>query len=198
MSLKNLFISILIQTLILCYFSQNSYAGPFGTNMGDKPEQFEGLTLITSNTKEQTYKANKLPKNHSYLASYELTFRKSGLAQIIGASSPYEDGYCNETRKIYDTIKSQLSNKYHNPDDINEFDMSVKDMGERFFCYTLYENKRKHFCKWTKNLPNDIKEIMLGIAATSKDTSAVLIMIKYKNIDEEYKVIDNKSDSDAL
>lgn len=197
MSIHKYIICIILQIIILFSYSDIVYSGPFGTEMGNKSESFKNLTFLNKNTKEEIFRTHSVPKKHSLFDIYELTFRQSGLAKIVAASFEFSsDDSCVDTLKIYNTVKSQISKKYHNPNIINEHvDYRYKDLG---FCFTLNNGKRKHACVWNSNLPDNIKCIFLAIISVNKNTSQVILSYEYNNIAYEFEVKDNADDSDAL
>ncbi|MBD5416867.1 MAG: hypothetical protein HDR50_04250 [Desulfovibrio sp.] len=91
-------------------------AGPFGTEMVQKPEQFTGLKKVEvagSGADIYTfYTTDTLPKTNPLFESYTLLFGKNGLAKVIATNKTYANySYGNQVQEEYSTLKEQLTKK---------------------------------------------------------------------------------------
>ena len=100
-------------TLCLCLLFTQAYAGPFGTEMGDKPEKF-GKTF-NDLSPERGIRVTP-PKQHSTFTIYELRFADDGLASVTALSDYYKrDRFASGAKSDYATLKKQLTEKYGQP-----------------------------------------------------------------------------------
>lgn len=166
-------------TLCLCLLFTQAYAGPFGTEMGDKPEKF-GKTF-NDLSPERGIRVTP-PKQHSTFTIYELRFADDGLASVTALSDYYKrDRFASGAKSDYATLKKQLTEKYGQPQ-ITEYLKSggIYDKDSEFAA-SLYYKERFHFATWSNNLPDNLIEITLGIMGVSSDSVILGLVYKYKN-----------------
>lgn len=186
-----LFISLLL--------TSNAVAGPFGTEMGDAQEKFQGLVPIpTSKMPGKIYAVPNLPKKHSTFSTYVLSFGNNGLAGVFGVSENFtNDGYGIKIKNEYEKIKSQLTEKYGQPQIYEELNSGSIWDNDNEFVISLLKNERAHSCEWNKNLSDNVSLIRLKILAISSDTTQLAIFYKYKNYDDIEKQ-QNEKEKDSL
>ena len=192
---------LLISLLLIGFILAPGYgeAGPFGTRMGQPKDEFENLRKINSDKPGvESYTTTKLPKRHSIFKNYVLDFSQNGLISIIGMSEQFDnDRAAQRARNEYENLKRQLTEKYGVPvvnESVNPDGLWKKD-GE--FAMALFKNDRKHYCEWTKDLPDDLKLIKLLLIPHSSDEVSVAIYYQYKNIEESQKAQD-EMEKDSL
>lgn len=180
-----------------CFFSLAgmAVAGPFGTEMGQKPDQFTNLERVEiSGPLEKVfslYITDTLPKMNPLFQKYHLIFGKDGLARIDASSETYkDDAYGVHVRNSYDIIKKQLIKKYGEP---KSYDFLRKDSiwtREKDFVIGLYKGERHLSSIWKTNLPDNISRILLLVHGNSPEESYLSLAYEYKNYDEIQKKID--------
>ena len=159
---------ILFAALCSGLMTNSAYAGPFGTEMGDKPEKFESLTPVVPGYR---YITNTLPKTHTDFSKYQLSFAPSGLA-FVGAFTD-EKFDEKQAKKNLTEIKKQLIEKYGQPQEDKEI-----------------------FVMWKDNLPNGLASIIL--ATLKKDFKhRIELRYLYKIHKEAVEAI-KKKNIDAL
>lgn len=129
------------------------FAGPFGTNMGDKKEEYLKYNLH-SFAHGSLIKTMFPPVRHPDFDSYELWFQEDGLCHVHAKSASY-DLNTGEVARIYKKIKEQLR-KYGIPSEIHE----CPNIPGYFLSYML--DGGSHETIWT-NPSGDIAEIKLAI-----------------------------------
>lgn len=157
-------------SLLLCasLISAPAFAGPFGTEMGDKPEKFKSLMEVIPGF---SYGATSLPKTHTEFSSYSLFFAPSGLAFINASTGDKFDE--KKAKKKTVEIKKQLIEKYGSP-----------------------AEDKEQFVIWNKNLPANIESIIL-MCYKKEFQYRIELKYWYKNF-KEYKEAIRKNNIDAL
>lgn len=177
-------------------------AGPFGTEMGQKPEQFTGLEKIEFKGPRaeihSLYRAHTLPKMNPIFDRYILLFGRTGLARVLAYSKPYmNDSFGNQLQENFNTLKRQLTKKYGKPE---EFDF-LKDGSlwnkSRDFVMGIHKNERVLAASWENNLPDNLDAIMLKAEADSPTNSSLVLIYEYKNFKDMVEEIE-KAAEDAL
>ena len=93
------------------------FAGPFGTQMGAKPEQFSGLKDAPPDFGVNTYETRNIPKPHYSLGRYVLGFDASGL------------------EALYNELETQLAEKYGKPGNYG----TRENSGDYRYWYAVWE-----------------------------------------------------------
>lgn len=177
-------------------------AGPFGTEMGQKPEQFTGLKKVEvtgSGTDIYTlYTTDTLPKTNPLFESYTLLFGKNGLAKVIATGKTYaNDSYGNQVQEEYSTLKEQLTKKYGKPKSYDFLEDGSIWNKSKDFVMAVYRGERVLAAFWKTNLPDNIAAIGLNVKGVSPLGSYLSLTYEYKNFEaiaEEIK----KAAEDAL
>lgn len=181
------------------FFASLSYAGPFGTTMGDSPDKYTDLKNTKTNQFGiERYQTTKMPKIHSSFEEYILDFGSTGLVSVMAVSEIFDNDRAGiKARNTYDTLKKQLSEKYGIPLVGEMLSPSSIWKKENEFIASIVHNERVHGCQWEENLPDNLKEIQLIIYGESYDRARVVINYKYINIDEVNKM-QKKNEKDSL
>lgn len=191
--------SILFPTILLLLISTVSYAGPFGTRMGEPKDDFSNLTQIETNKPGiEMYYTSHMPKRHSLFQQYILTFGDAGLVSVSAISKAFDnDRAAKGALRAYDSLKKQLTEKYGKPESLEFFrpDGIWKKDGD--FAMSLLRNERQHACDWTNNLPDDLKLIRLMVIGESSDCVKVGLLYEYTNVDMA-KAIQENIEKDSL
>lgn len=183
-----------------CFFALAglAVAGPFGTEMGQKPEDFQDLEKINESGYSTSYFTTNVPKQNSFFTGYGLTFGKNGLALVIGTSDSYEnDAYGTHVKKDYEILKNQLTKKYGKPESFDFLKSQSIWNKDRDFAMSLLKNERKLESFWVENLPDNIASIHLRATASSPTETSFRLVYEYKNFDEIRKEKD-KASRDSL
>lgn len=181
------------------FFASLSYAGPFGTTMGDSPDKYTDLKNTKTNQFGiERYLTSKMPKMHSSFENYLLDFGNAGLVSVVAVSEIFDNDRAGiRIRNSYDTLKKQLSEKYGSPLVLEMLSPNSIWKKENEFINSIVHNERVHGCQWEKNLPDNLKEIKLMIYGESHDRARILLSYKYINIDEVNKM-QEKNEKDSL
>ncbi len=142
------------------------FAGPFGTQMGAKPEQFSGLKDAPPDFGVNTYETRNIPKPHYSLGRYVLGFDASGLERVV-AFSDFENMDGRSAKALYNELETQLAEKYGKPGNYG----TRENSGDYRYWYAV----------WEKNLPDDLAKIYLSIRVASAARLRVAIIYVYKN-----------------
>lgn len=183
-----------------CFFSLAgmAVAGPFGTEMGQKPEQFTGLRKTDGGEHFALYFTDTLPKKNSFFPYYTLAFGKDGLALVTGISKEYKnDAYGAAVREDYEIIKKQLTKKYGEPESFDFLKSQSIWSKDRDFAMSLFKNERRLESFWVKNLPDNLESIHLYAMASSPSETSFLVVYEYKNFDKIRKA-DAEASKDSL
>lgn len=170
-----------------CFFALAglAVAGPFGTEMGQTPEQFKGLTKenIPVDPKiGSQYVTNSLPKTNPLFQNYTLIFGKVGLAKVIAKSKFFlNDINGNEIKKAYAQLKEQLTKKYGEPKSYDFLHADSKWSEEKDFLMSLSVQERTLLSIWDKNLPDNISTILLQAVGLSPLNGALYLSYEYEN-----------------
>lgn len=181
-----------------CFFSLAglAVAGPFGTEMGQTPEQFTGLKKVDVPTPEagvySKYLTEIMPKPNPDFSLYSLIFGHDGLAKVIAASKIFKnDRHGGAIIGKYEEIKNQLTKKYGVP---KSYDFLKEDSiwkNNKDFLMGIKTKDRILQAVWRNdNLPDNIFSILLKVGALSSDTGVIYLSYEYKNfssITEEMK-----------
>lgn len=184
---------------VFMFFASLSYAGPFGTTMGDSPDKYTDLKNTKTNQFGiERYLTSKMPKMHSSFENYLLDFGNAGLVSVVAVSEIFDNDRAGiRVRNSYDTLKKQLSEKYGSPRVLEMLSPNSIWKKENEFINSIVHNERVHGCQWEKNLPDNLKEIKLMIYGESHDRARILLSYKYINIDEVNKM-QEKNEKDSL
>ena len=191
--------SILFSAILLLLATTLSYAGPFGTRMGEPKEEFTDLKPIESeNSGVEMYYTSKMPKRHSLFQQYILKFGDTGLVSIIAISKLFDNDRASlGALSAYDNLKKQLTEKYGEPKNLEFLHPNGIWKKDNEFAMSLVKNERQHTCDWTKNLPDDLKRIRLAIIGESGDCVKICLLYEYINI-EMVNAILEKVEKDSL
>lgn len=171
-----------------CFFSLAglAVAGPFGTEMGQTPEQFKDLKKeeVKGPAAEvySSYTTDTLPKMNPIFVQYTLVFGKEGLAKVIAHTEIFKDDrYGKQVQEDYATLLNQLTKKYGKP---KKYDF-LKDGSywnkDKDFVMGLYTGERSLAAFWEKNLPDNIAGISLLVNGSSPVHSYLSLIYEYKN-----------------
>lgn len=196
----------LMAALVLgCFFSLAglAVAGPFGTEMGQTPEQFKNLQKIERPTPREDvytiYSTTVMPKTNDTFSNYTLLFGKNGLAKVLASSSSYtNDRYGTKAREEYEKVKKQLTKKYGEPKSYDFLkDGSIWDKDNEF-AIAIWKEDRVLASGWVNNLPDNLNNILLkvGVGRAPGDTQLTL-GYEYNNFRAIMEEADKKSE-DAL
>lgn len=181
-----------------CFFVLGglAMAGPFGTEMGQTPEQFTNLKKVEVPSPEAgiytKYLTETMPKMNPDFALYSLIFGKDGLAKIIAASKVFKnDGYGNAIRNKYDEIKNQLTKKYGAPKSYDFLKNGSIWNKDKDFMMGIKTKDRVLQSFWKNdNLPDNLSSILLKVRALSPHNGVIYLSYEYKDfssITEERK-----------
>lgn len=187
-----------------CFFSLVGWAvaGPFGTEMGQKPEQFTSLKEIEvpgPNAEIYSfYETDTLPKMNTFFDRYKLLFGKNGLARVTAFSKIYkDDGYGYQVQEIFYLLKKQLTKKYGKPKSYDFLEKGSKWNKDKDFIMAINSGERDLAAVWKTDLPNNIASIVLEVKAQSPTSSYLSLVYKYKNYRAIMQEIE-KTAEDAL
>lgn len=177
-----------LSVLFLLLLAAPAWAGPFGTEMGDKPEKYQ--IFVDSGYFKL---AKTMPKQHSAFDQYFLCFGAEGLEAVSGSTEKSTN--IQEILKSYETLKAELQKKYGDPADMHEYLSSEKEFQEQIeLLKGALSGERKHETVWNKNLPDNLADIKLWVAADSdRKKLGVMLLYRYKNFKS-----DNQRNMDAL
>lgn len=178
-------------------------AGPFGTEMGQTPEQFTNLKTIKVTGPKAAiyslYSTDTLPKMNDTFNHYTLLFGKHGLAKVVASSKIYpNDEYGIHVREEYETLKKQLIKKYGKP---KSYDLLKKGSiwkEDNEFVMAIRCKDRVLASLWENNLPNNLKSILLEVnAGLLPDDTQLTLGYEYENFHSIAEEL-TKSAEDAL
>lgn len=161
-----------------------AFAGPFGTNMNDKIEQYNNLKQIAHNQ----YLTNFLPNSHEKFTPYMLEFNTNGLHSVTGLGKLHEyDHKCFRVLSEFLELKKLLTKKYGEPTTIiNE----INPEGH-FPIGMLSSSDPKLFALWDNNLPDNLSRIIIVGTAEDMAEGETRCSIKY----EYNNYVNKKEDS---
>lgn len=189
----------LLSIVLMSIVSGLSYAGPFGTQMGDQKDVFSDLKAVPQNKPGiEMYLTTNMPKRHSLFKEYLLIFGNNGLVSIGAFSNSFQnDKSAKHALVAYDNIKKQLTEKYGTSKSLEFFISDGIWKKDSEFAMSLKQNERQHACEWTQNLPDDLKLIRLMIIGESSSSVKIAILYEYTNIDAA-NAIKEKIEKDSL
>lgn len=191
--------ALVISSVAFCLcLSCAALAGPFGTEMGQKPEAFSGLREIDKTAFYTSYATSIVPRKNTLFPDYSLTFGEDGLALVVGVSKEYKnDAYGTQVREDYEKIKKQLTEKYGQPESFDFLKRKSIWNKDRYFATSLFKKERRLESFWTKNLPDNLESIHLYATASSPSETSFSLIYEYKNFDKIRRKVD-KASKDAL
>lgn len=154
-----------------------SFAGPFGTEMGDAPEKFKDLKRVNN----LYYEAVDIPRAHSRISHYLLGFSKTGLSRLIGYTQFDNDYEGARALSLYRLLHKTLAEKYGEP--------SATGGNMSGAIWT------KGMCVWDKDLPHNLKSVTLAAYSPDGVKSRVDVFYVYKNnpTPEEWEELDREA-----
>lgn len=172
-----------LSVLFLFLLAAPAWAGPFGTEMGDPPSKFESLSKISGT---DHYYTTTMPKPHSELSEYILTFRDNGLS-AIKASSPW--GSYDQAALLHSQIKEGLIEKYGEP---TLKSVASEERGK-------YPTVDKTLFLWSSpTLPENLSIISVAIVKNEKEKTYYTGVVFYYKNEAAAKKAQNEKDKDAL
>lgn len=192
---------ILSLTCCLC-LACLAHAGPFGTEMGQTPEQFTGLTEIQFKGPRakvhSLYRTETLPKMNPIFERYILLFGKDGLARVLAFSKPYiNDGFGKQLQENFNTLKTQLTKKYGKPEEFDFLKNGSLWTKDRDFVMGIHKNERFLAAYWENDLPDNLARIALETNAASPTSSDLVLIYEYKNFKDMVEEVEKQAE-DAL
>lgn len=168
-------LTLAITICMLCW--QISLAGPFGTEMGDARDKYKGL----KNSGNLYYEAFEVPRPHSRLSRYLLGFSKTGLSRVIGFTEFERDAEGYKGLALYRSLLKALTEKYGEPGSTG---------GNISGSYWT-----KGMATWDRNLPDNLKSIMLSLYSQDGYNSRLDVFYVYKNnpTAEEWEQLDKEA-----
>ena len=174
---------LLASLVCVCCWITIAVAGPFGTEMGDRPEKFSGMIKY-----DDHYETSEVPSPHSLLKSYSLEFTKSSeLFAVSGITALYLNDITGvEVQTAYDQLKKDLISKYGKPVVQEALDSRSSLRSNDQFSLGIYKKERTHSSFWvdgiTGKLPDDLYSIALMIVTPRGEKDpAVILRYSYKN-----------------
>ena len=158
--------------------AQACLAGPFGTNMGDKKEQYKNLTPAG----DDAYMTRDVPLPHSAFEEYHLFFGESGLNAVAARSVYKNDKFGTSAQNEYIKIKKQLISKYGEPETKEFLRDGALYKEDAYFVASLYKSERLHGALWEfKKAKDGVKKITLFLAGESFSQCSLIIRYEYEN-----------------
>ncbi len=158
--------------------AQACLAGPFGTNMGDKKEQYKNLTPAG----DDAYMTRDVPLPHSAFKQYFLCFGGSGLNAVAALSEYKNDKFGTSAQNEYIKIKKQLISKYGTPETREFLRDGALYKEDAYFVASLYKSERVHCAVWKFEKARDgVKMIILGLSGESFSQCNLFINYDYEN-----------------
>ena len=185
-----------ILTLLVCLFLVTpAWAGPFGTEMGDKPEKFSNLKNIEKYKEINVYSTANPPQKHASFDKYDLLFDDdAGLVIVLATTQDYrDDRYGHAAKSEYKMLKAQLTKKYGKPTCAEWLNVGSIWNQPQYFAVSINKNERQHLCVWSDDLSDDLEGVELEIKAINSSTTHVVLQYTYKNMEkvrEKAKVAD--------
>lgn len=187
---------ILIAVITILFFVGNSWAGPFGTNMGDKIENYEKLVKVAPDI----YMTGVPPQKHNDFFEYRLIIpEKYGLVEIIAISNPItNDEYGDKTRLLFDKILLQLRKKYGKEKNLYDFLKNGSIWKEdKYWSEAIKRKERVYSAFWKiKNNEDKISGILLNVVSF-RNKNVVMLSYEYENA-EKYFQEKNDIESEKL
>lgn len=196
--------TLMVALALGCFFSLAglAVAGPFGTEMGQTPEQFTGLKEIefTGPRAEihSLYRTETLPKMNPIFERYILLFGRNGLARVLAYSKSYmDDSFGQQLQEKFNTLKRQLTKKYGKPEEANFLKDGSLWTKSRDFVMGINKNERVLAAFWENDLPDNLASIVLKADAASPTSSFLVLIYEYKNFKDMVEEIEKRGE-DAL
>lgn len=167
--------------LLLALFPFSALAGPFGTQMGAKPDQFGQLKDAPPDFGVNTFETRSIPKPHYSLNRYVLGFDAQGLERVV-AFTDFENLDGRSAKSLYNELEGQLAEKYGTPGNYGTRENS--------------DDFRHWYAVWDKDLPDDLAKIYLSIRNASAARARVAIIYVYKNAPDADEI--KKRNKEAL
>jgi hypothetical protein len=180
---------------ILC--TVQALAGPFGLEMGMKPDQLKNLH---SEGREGEYDTDSPPKPHPRFTRYTLLFsRNSGLYGIVARTDEITtNDFGEQLQSVFEGLETPLTAKYGTPDKHDYLkDGSIWSEANEWMTGLVKED-RVLACFWTaskQKLPDNIDEIDFEAVGLSKGKGLVKITYWFSNSDAALAEKKAKSDS---
>lgn len=185
--MKNLFSLIkgaAVAAAVCLFTSSAAFAGPFGSNMGDKVELYPGARSFGNGT----YTVTTMPESDAIYSWYMLNFAQDGLSAV----SAFADGddVQKDLLSLFTSTMEKLIAQYGAPaETLDPFWTDFLNHGHNLqeLQTALYENAHLPFgAAWdVKDDASGIASAQLVLLPATATRSAVIVSYFYKNYVEE-------------
>lgn len=172
----------------------SAWAGPFGTNMGDPIDKFEGVT--PNKRVKNAYDTQTMPTMHKDFFMYGLIIPPNyGLVKVLAISNfNANDIYGSTIRELFKKIKTQIENKYGKATAFFDFIQpdSIWKKG-RHWLEGIKRGDRHLFAAWNlKNNKDNLSDISIEVFGTSENKSYIILSYEYENFSKYNKDVEGK------